>query len=186
MPKTNKTLYAILGVLSIHPMSGYAIRQELKHVSFFWSESDGQIYPTLAKLAKEGLVTFKSMNKADGRDKKIYSITKKGMEELTDWLKEEATTRNFRIEFLLKLFFGANVSPEINIEHIQADRYQCKMLQVKLQEIKATLLSEEKDSPHLPFWLMTLDYGIMGAEARLAWCDKALKALEKVKNLSKK
>ena len=40
---TSKTPYAILGMLSIEPMSGYDIRQIMRNsTANFWSESDGK------------------------------------------------------------------------------------------------------------------------------------------------
>ena len=46
--RENKTKYAVLGMLSFAPKSGYEISQMIKNsTAFFWSESDGQIYPIL-------------------------------------------------------------------------------------------------------------------------------------------
>lgn len=54
----NRSRYAILGALTIRPMSGYDIRQFFaKSVSHFWDESYGQIYPILKGLHSEGLVS---------------------------------------------------------------------------------------------------------------------------------
>ena len=39
---------ALLGLLSLRPMSGYDIRQVISEsIGYFWSESYGQIYPGL-------------------------------------------------------------------------------------------------------------------------------------------
>ncbi|MYF92724.1 MAG: PadR family transcriptional regulator, partial [Gemmatimonadetes bacterium] len=58
MPKTNKSKYAIMGMLSIRPMSGYDMKKLIaQSISYFWNESFGQIYPTLKKLVEEGLAT---------------------------------------------------------------------------------------------------------------------------------
>jgi PadR family transcriptional regulator AphA len=51
------TPFAILGLLSIEPMSGYDIRRNLdESLSYFWSESYGQIYPSLKKLEASRLI----------------------------------------------------------------------------------------------------------------------------------
>jgi DNA-binding PadR family transcriptional regulator len=48
-----KSKYAILGMLSIAPMSGYDIKKQVEtSISNFWSESYGQIYPALRNLAR--------------------------------------------------------------------------------------------------------------------------------------
>jgi len=58
--KYNRTAYTILGMLSIEPnlsASGYEIRKAIEStVGYFWGESFGQIYPTLKRLAAEGLI----------------------------------------------------------------------------------------------------------------------------------
>ena len=55
------TRYAILGLLSLAPMSGYEIRKvAASSIGHFWSESYGQIYPTLRKLVAAGLAKPRS------------------------------------------------------------------------------------------------------------------------------
>jgi DNA-binding PadR family transcriptional regulator len=49
MPRSSQTETAVLGALSVMPMTGYALREAIRDVlGHFWSESFGQIYPTLA------------------------------------------------------------------------------------------------------------------------------------------
>jgi DNA-binding PadR family transcriptional regulator len=180
MAKTNKTHYAILGMLSIAPMSGYEIRQTMQQsTANFWSESDGQLYPALTKLTKLGLVLCKA-DKTSAREKKVYHITTKGITELNQWLAQEPETHIIRNEFMLKLFFGANVSPEINLEHIQAHRYQTKKMLSQLAETKKQLEHKHKDSSHLPYWQMSIQYGITHGEAKLKWCDDVIHKLKKM------
>jgi DNA-binding PadR family transcriptional regulator len=183
MSKTSKTSYAVLGMLSIAPMSGYDIRQTMKEsTSNFWSESDGQLYPALASLHKQGLISCKMEKNENEREKKIYSITAKGMALLTQWLTRAAETQSVRSEILLKLFFGANVSPDVSREHIQMHCYQTKSMLAQLAASKKQLQHEHKDSPHLPYWLMSIDYGMQIAEAKLAWCDGVIEKLNKMKS----
>ncbi len=181
MPKTNKTHYAVLGMLSIAPMSGYEIRQVMQQsTANFWSESDGQLYPTLNKLTTLKLVLCKT-DKTSAREKKVYHLTTKGRTELKQWLAQEPETHIVRNEFMLKLFFGANVSPKISLEHIQAHRYQTKKMLSTLAETNKQLVHEHKDSSHLPFWQMSIEYGIAIAEAKLKWCDKVINDLKNMK-----
>jgi len=52
----NKTRFAVLGLLSIRPMSGYDLKQVIESSTRnFWSESYGQIYPVLRELTAGGL-----------------------------------------------------------------------------------------------------------------------------------
>ena len=57
MKRANKTQFAVLGLLSWQPMSGYTIKKLIEMgLTQFWSESYGQLYPTLEKLVETGLV----------------------------------------------------------------------------------------------------------------------------------
>ncbi|PYI52519.1 PadR family transcriptional regulator [Paenibacillus flagellatus] len=56
--RTNKSYYALLGLLAFGPHSGYDVKRRIEQqLSHFWSESYGQIYPNLKKLVEEGLAT---------------------------------------------------------------------------------------------------------------------------------
>ena len=58
MARKARTHYAILGLLCWKPMSGYDIKKMVEvGLSYFWSESYGQIFPTLNRLVDDGLAT---------------------------------------------------------------------------------------------------------------------------------
>ena len=74
--EANRSRYAILGALTLRPMSGYDLRRFFEdNLAFFWSESFGQIYPMLHALEEEGLVTL--ARGADER-RRPYRITPSG------------------------------------------------------------------------------------------------------------
>jgi PadR family transcriptional regulator AphA len=180
MAKTTKTGFAILGMLSISPMSGYEIRQLMqKSTANFWSESDGQLYPALAKLVTAGLLICQ-ITDTTGREKKIYTITKHGMTELNQWLAEEAETNSVRNEFMLKLFFSANQPPHLTLEHVHAYRYKTQALLTQLNKTTKKLQQDDAESHHLPYWLFAVDYGKQIAEAKLKWCDNVITTLKKL------
>src|SRR5207248_1647711 len=82
-----KSRYALLGMLSIRPMSGYDIKKLIEaSISNFWSESYGQIYPTLKQLVAEKLVT-RTVKKQTGKpDRHVYALTPAGRRRLREWL----------------------------------------------------------------------------------------------------
>ena len=78
-----KSKYAILGMLSIAPMSGYDIKKEVEaSISNFWTESYGQIYPVLRNLISEKLVTKTVESEAGKPDRHVYSLTAKGSQRV--------------------------------------------------------------------------------------------------------
>jgi DNA-binding PadR family transcriptional regulator len=180
--KTTKSKYAILGMLSVRPMSGYDIKKEIQEsISNFWTESYGQIYPVLKSLVAEKLVV-KSVQRGAGKpDRHVYSLTERGRKELQAWLAEGATPKVERNELLLKLFFGEEVEVGVNIRHVEQFRELQRELLEKYKwiekEIKA---SNPADDPNVPYWLMTVRYGQHVRRALLDWCDETLVKLNKM------
>src|SRR2546423_5697146 len=115
-----KSKFAILGMLSIGPMSGYDIKKEVEtSISNFWTESYGQIYPVLKNLIAEKLVTRTIENEPGKPDRHVYSLTPKGRQELRRWLRRDFAPKIQRDEFLLKLFFGEEIPTKANIAHVE-------------------------------------------------------------------
>jgi PadR family transcriptional regulator, regulatory protein AphA len=109
---SNRSEYAILGMLSLKPMSGYDIRKNVQQsIAHFWNESYGQIYPTLRRLAARSLVERHAGEGNRRSRRQVYALTKKGRLHLRGWLAEAPQQRPFRNELLLKLFFGRHAPP---------------------------------------------------------------------------
>ena len=179
MLKPNRTKQAILGFLTWKPMSGYDIKKFVdQSISNFWSESYGQIYPILKRLAAEGLARQSVAETAGGRSQHLYSITEVGRAELRRWLAEPAEPDRVRNELLLKLFFGRQVDLETNIRHIENFREQQLRLTARYAGIGADLRTNRSDHPDLPYWLLTLRCGEQVRRAMIDWCDEALRELE--------
>ncbi len=175
MSRTNKSKFAILGCLSIRSMSAYEIKQFInKSVSYFWTEGEGQLYPTLRKLDQEGLVKYKEEEAEKGGTKKIYSITSEGTTELLSWLEKKADSPANRNELLLKLFFGSNQSADANINLLEHARDDGEAKIEVLKSIRESL--EKKDIPEkrLVYIEITLDYGIELLTAKVNWCKNSL------------
>ena len=181
--KKSKTRFAVLGILSYGPMSGYDIKKfYAQSVAGFWSESYGQIYPILKRLAQEGLAT-KSVHKQEGKpDRHIYAITEKGREELQQWLVEPTGRYIGRHETLLKLMFGKQISVADNILQIKRFRDRQRNELKEVEELKERFEHEEVDDPNIPFWQLAFSYGEHVNRAYIEWAEEALAALRKMDN----
>jgi PadR family transcriptional regulator, regulatory protein AphA len=180
--KETKSRYAILGMLSICPMSGYDIKKTIEEsISNFWSESYGQIYPILKRLVAEDFVT-KTVERQSGKpDRHVYELTKKGRRELRRWLGESGVAPKVqRNEFLLKLFFGEEVAAMTNLKHVEKYRQIQLQLLKKYHALEAEIKSEYAGDPNLSYWLMTLQHGNHVSQALVKWCDQTLVKLNKM------
>lgn len=181
MQRENKSKYAILGVLSWGPMSGYDIKKVFeKSIINFWNESYGQIYPILKRLVSEELATRSVEKKMGKPDRHVYVLTDKGRKQLQKWLTEPAEHQVGRIEILLKLFFGREIAVEDNIRHVQHFRDLHHQLLKKYGAIEEWLKAERAEHPDLPYWLMTLSCGQHRSYAFIRWCDETLAKLKRM------
>src|SRR5256714_2194752 len=94
--------HALLALLSEGPKYGLQLRQEFEaRTGEVWPLNVGQVYTTLQRLERDGLVA------SDGDDdgpQKGYRITGDGRVELLDWLQSPpAETQPPRDELLIKV-----------------------------------------------------------------------------------
>jgi len=179
--KKSKTRFAVLGILSYGPMSGYDIKKFYEqNVAGFWSESYGQIYPILKRLAEERLAT-RSVQKQEGKpDRHIYAITGKGREELQQWLVEPTGRHIGRHETLLKLMFGQQVSIGDNIAQIKRFRKRQIDELKEIEALKEHFERQEDENPNLPFWRLAFGYGEHVNRAYINWAEEAIASLSEM------
>jgi DNA-binding PadR family transcriptional regulator len=179
--REKKSRYAILGMLSIAPMSGYDIKKRVEEsISNFWAESYGQIYPILKSLVAEKLVT-KTVEKGRGKpDRHLYELTERGRDELREWLTEGVTPKVERNELLLKLFFGEEMPLEANIKHVEQYREFQRGVLERYKSIEKGIKTEYADNPNSPYWMLTVRCGQRVSLALIEWCDEALGKLNRM------
>ena len=180
MPRENKTRYAVLGMLSLKPMTGYEMKGIISQsVANFWNESFGQIYPVLNQLAREGMVV--GIEETEGRHNRTrYSLTEKGHQVLQDWIATPPETISFRDELLLKLFFGRETNSATLRGHLENTLAQSRAQLATYQGIEAQLRNRLESHPQLRFSLLTVRKGIHWEQAMIAWCLESLTALAPV------
>ena len=94
-----------MGLLSREELSGYDLKRWMERpLGYFWSAKHSQIYPELARLEGEGLVTHTLVAQSGKPDKKVYRITAEGLEVLKEWVVEPPGSRPVRDELTLKAY----------------------------------------------------------------------------------
>jgi len=177
----------LLGLLTIEPMSGYDLGQAIRSsVGFFWHESYGQIYPNLKTLAAEGLVTAKAERQKGKPERHIYSITKKGRKQLAVWLVVEPQAEIPRNELLLKLFFGAQVSPDISMAHVERMVMRERAFLHQFKQLVGDEIAKNQHYPDAPYWQMAARFGQLEVEAHLRWGEETLDELRKIAKRQRK
>lgn len=179
MAKKQKTRYAILGALTVFPMSGYDIKKWISNVTGpFWAESPGRIYPTLKQLTKEKLITCDASQGRGKRPRKLYKITAAGLKILKEWLAQPAGSMGARDELRLKLFYAKNLSHKKILHLIQQQQTKMEAATKRYQEIEAHIKSAHNNLDDSYYWLLTLRGAELHCAAELQWCKEMLKTIK--------
>ncbi len=180
--KNNRTAYVILGMLSIAPKgSGYEIHKAIEeNFGSFWGESYGQIYPTLKRLAAEGLIEACKLATAPKKRRQEYALTDAGRACLRDWLARPFQNDPPRNEFLLKLFFGREAAPGVAIAHVRELNERNRHMLATLEGIDKMAHETQTNNPNKPYWMLTLGLGMALTRAALDWGESALAELAAV------
>ncbi len=94
--------YALLRALADGPLHGYAVRSAVtERIGAFWAASQGQIYATLERLTRDGLIDpVDSSTARSGAIRRHYAISPSGQRALREWLAAPgATDRNDGLGF---------------------------------------------------------------------------------------
>ncbi len=96
---------AMLAFLAKEPVHGYELRQRLTRALGSVGEvlNPGQIYVTLSRLERAGLVRAGQVAQTTAPDKKVYEVTAAGRESVAAWLLDSSWTKVAPVEFHLKL-----------------------------------------------------------------------------------
>src|SRR5437870_11237908 len=79
--------HAILGLLSKKPLHGYDLKAAYEEDLVPATQLNyGQVYTTLERLHRDGLVTAELVSQLERPDKKVYALTENGRRELKEWL----------------------------------------------------------------------------------------------------
>lgn len=147
-----------LSILFEDEATGYEIRRRCVEgeCSYFIEASFGSIYPALARLEEDGLVTSRTEQQSGKPAKKVYSITEAGRAAFTAELAEPLGEDIFRSPFLLFARY-AHVLPRDLVE-ARSGEFLNRLVEDrrKLEELAA-----EKGSKAGDAWVLNYGRAIM-------------------------
>ena len=117
-----------LAILNFGDATGYEIRKEAieGRFSYFDDASFGSIYPALAKLTADGMVTVREEIQPGKPARKVYSVTDAGREEFVTTLCEPQAPDTFKSPFLLVALHAEQVGPDVLRRAIERRREQVR------------------------------------------------------------
>ena len=165
----------LLALLAQEPMYGAQLRSEFEsRTGGTWPLNVGQVYTTLARLERDGLV--EGAGEADAEGRIAYRLTDAGRTEVQRWWAAPVDRDNTpRDELVIKLALAVTV-PGVDVQrvvqtqrtatlrHLQA---LTKLKRGTPDEAGGRALDEQKDLA----WLLVLDNLVYAAEAEIRWLD---------------
>ncbi|MFY9649437.1 PadR family transcriptional regulator [Trebonia sp.] len=117
----------VLAMLAKEPSQGYQLRARMNDALGPLGEAlnAGQVYVTLGRLEKAGLVAVEETPGSTGpadRDRKVYVLTAAGQQRVAEWLAEVSWPKPDLAEFHLKLIAAAAAGLADPIGIIDAQR----------------------------------------------------------------
>jgi DNA-binding PadR family transcriptional regulator len=160
----------VLAMLAKEPSHGYELRARLRHALGPLGEAlnAGQVYVTLTRLEKAGLVTADrstgSADRADRADRKVYALTPDGQQRVAEWLAEVSWPKPDLAEFHLKLVAAAAAGLADPLSIVDAQRRE---LLRRLRDAQRAALAEPDGSDAA----LLLEGIVLRLQADLRWLE---------------
>jgi DNA-binding PadR family transcriptional regulator len=164
------TAHAVLGLLAAGARHGYDLKREhdarlpmVKPLAF------GQVYATLVRLLRDGLIEEMAHERVGGPDRTAYALTERGRAELEGWLSTvEPPAPHINSALFLKVVLAVLVSGEVAArQFLTAQRHAHG---ARLRELTAV-----KTQPGVRLAdVLSVDYAIAHLSADLRWIDNTL------------
>jgi DNA-binding PadR family transcriptional regulator len=154
-----------LALLSDEHAHGYELKQSLEHEfgDLLPALNAGQIYTTLARLERDGLVVGQAVP-GDSRGKRVYELTEAGRAALAAWIEAPVSGRRLKDEFFMKLVVLA--STQLAEPGQLLDRQRGEYLQ-SLRDLNALLEADGKS----PAAELLVEGAILHLKADLEWLE---------------
>ena len=176
----NDSDISLLGFLSIKPMHGYELHKQVTDLSGFgivWNIKIGKLYAMLNRLEKDGYIRSTISKEGNRPLRNEFSITSKGKKTFEAWsVSPVSHGREFRIIFLLKLYFSLKSGLEQANKLINSQRDTCKSW---LSEGKVVINDLENTTAENLFPGIVNTYRKIQIEGYLAWLDWCKGSLKK-------
>jgi DNA-binding PadR family transcriptional regulator len=167
--------YAILGLLADRPLHGYELKAAYQqHLVPATQLNYGQVYTTLERLARDGLVAHEVVSQAERPDKKVYALTDQGRQELRRWLETPATVDlDLRNETFLKFMLARRLAGVDPFAVVAVEHRACFE---RLHEVAQARARADKEQASVQTTLL-LDLALLRLEAFLKWLERCEEVL---------
>ncbi len=168
--------HGLLALLAERPMYGYQLRAEFEtRTGSTWPLNIGQVYTTLQRLERDGLVEPADTAGYADDQTAVYQLTETGRAETEKWWSAPVTRHApARDELAIKLALAVTL-PGVDVQAV-VQRQRTETMRAVQQY---TRLSRRADEANDTAWLLVLDSLVFAAEAEIRWLDHVEARLER-------
>jgi DNA-binding PadR family transcriptional regulator len=177
--------HAVLAALLQGEASGYELAKRFDvAVADYWSATPQQLYRDLERLERDGLVEARVVEQQRRPNKRVFTLTAAGRDELRSFTREPARPAAIRDEFLVKLQSLDAGEPAEIIGAVRARLARAEDKLARYDRLRDKLLagrSEDdflRDSERIGPYL-TLMAGRMYEQQNIAWSIRVLEVLNR-------
>ncbi|MCK7637293.1 PadR family transcriptional regulator [Corynebacterium sp. P7202] len=159
--------FALLGLLNDEPCGAGKLRQHFEdRTQGIWPMNIGQVYQTIQRLDRDGLIEKVGTDNSTNRPADIYATTDAGRAALEQWWNEPTLRpRNDRDDLVIKIAVAAVVRGVDNRALIQGQR------EATMRELRDITLSKASTPPARTAQRLLLERRIFDLEAEARWLD---------------
>jgi DNA-binding PadR family transcriptional regulator len=164
----------LLALLAEEPMYGARLRSEFEaRTGGTWPLNVGQVYTTLSRLERDGLV--EPVGAPDDEGRIAYRLTARGREAIAGWwLTPVSRDSSPRDELVIKLALAVT-APDVDVHRVVQTQRTSTLRHLRdLTRLKARA-GDAGD--HDVAWLLVLEHLVFSAEAEVRWLDHVESAL---------
>ncbi|MER5646266.1 PadR family transcriptional regulator [Streptosporangium sp. NPDC002524] len=160
--------HGLLALLSRGPRHGYQLRVEFEgSTGATWPLNIGQVYTTLSRLERDGLV---EPGESDEQGRVVYTITTAGLAEMTRWFATPVVQSDRpRDELVIKLAMAV-AAKEVDVAEVVRKQRTATMRALQ-QLTRAKRTATEQTTTEGAAQRLVLDSMIFQAEAEQRWLD---------------
>lgn len=168
----------LLALLAKEPSHGYLIRSRLQLALGPLGEAlnDGQVYVTLGRLERAGLLASERVGQADRPDRKVYELTVRGRQRVSEWLGDTSWPKPAPAEFHLKLVAAAAAGLADPVRLVDSQRHE---LLAGLAAAQRAALAEPDGSAAA----LLLEGVVLRLQADLRWLEACARYWGKTKGV---
>ncbi|WP_165989315.1 PadR family transcriptional regulator [Streptomyces sp. YIM 98790] len=164
----------ILALLAHGPAHGYELKQQLERLlgAAYPQPNVGQIYVTLGRLEKSGLIEGEEVAQESRPNKRTYRLTEAGREAVAAWFEDTTDEPRVRDEFFMKLALAPHTGMADRVALINRQRRQYLNTMRSLSKLAA---AEDRDNRVAQ---LLIEGAMLHLQADLDWLERCQEEFE--------